>query len=515
MNTRLALTLLLAGAALLAACSADNPSLTPPGGDPDFVSGDLEPAGPSFAIAVNAADGPDERRPGPFILRGENLRWLSEPGALAVDLTIENAGTGIHPEPVGLTFIALLPGGVRVLDADNGLEGPGAAIIFGFANDDALWTPGEISFPRTVTFAVAEGAAVAFAARLNIGSGPLAGVIAGRVWNDLDHDGASGELEMGIPGVPVMLLDPDAPADSTGSGDPGFVRLTRTDADGRYRFAGLPAGLHTVGARPVLPLEPTTPTELHVLLAELPDGTVSSFEGADFGFFAEEPVAMLELEPAADTTVRADVDSRMNDNYGCDPYVAVGRGRAGEPDRIRGLVRFDLPQFFREVSVVRATLVAPVALFRDGSSQVYRLAVHAVAPADSARPWQEGNGSEHVDFGLGCEWVDPAHGVAWIGAGDGGDANNQTQPPFLAAAAAVTTVVQDGMGPIVLAQWDVTALVEAWYSGRLPNDGLVIRDVGEPGDFRSLWFASREGEEAGVGRALRLVIEFSDVPPPR
>ncbi|MFO7608349.1 MAG: hypothetical protein R6X35_04015 [Candidatus Krumholzibacteriia bacterium] len=542
--------LLLAAALLLPACSDESPTGIAPIGDAEVVSGDLRPAGPDFSLELKTAGLPGRPLAGPFVLHGENLRWVPEQGALAVDLSVRNNGREVVPEPVGLTFTALIPDSARVLDADNGLEGPGAAIVFGFANDDAMWTPGEVSFPRTVHFAVPEGAAMAFAARLDLGVGPMTGRIAGIVWHDTNHDGIRDAGEAGLPGVNVLLLASapceddrakqedhdlddgdddceDGDCDDCDGGDCGdwddgdcadgtgeVLRSAVTDADGRYAFTGLPAGFYTLRAMPMPPAEPTTAAELHVLLATLPDGTVSSFTQADFGFALGEASTVMEFAPSADTTVRADLPERTNDNYGCDPFVAVGRGREGEPDRIRGLVRFDLPQFFREVTVVRATLEAPVARFRDGAGQTYHLGVHAVVPSDSLTPWVEGNGSEHVDFGVGCDWVDPAYGVAWFGQGDGGDANNQSQPRFLAEPVAVTTVVQDAMPPLLPVQWDVTALVRGWYAGRLPNFGVVVRDLGGAGAFRSLWFASREGEEAGMGQALRLVVEFADVPPP-
>lgn len=508
--------LLLAAALLLPACSDESPTGVAPIGGAEVVSGDLRPAGPDFSLELETAGLPGRPYPGPFVLYGQILRWVPEQGALAVDLSVRNAGDEVLPEPVGLVFTALIPDSVRVLDADNGLEGPGAAIVFGFANDDALWTPGETSFPRTVHFAGTEGAAMAFAARLDLGAGPAGGRIAGIVWHDTNRNGVRDTGEAGLPGVPVLLGTPSPFEDGQTDGGDGreVLRFAVTDADGAYAFAGLPAGFYTLRAEPMPPAEPTTPAELHVLLATLPDGTVSSFTQADFGFSGAAPTGLVELAPSADTTVRADLPERTNDNYGCDPYVAVGRGRAGEPDRIRGLVRFDLPQFFREVTVVRATLEGPVARFRDGVGQTYHLGVHAVAPGDSLAPWIEGNGSEHVDSGVGCDWVDPAFGVAWFGQGDGGDDNNQSQPRFLAEPVAVATVVQDAMPPLLPVQWDVTALVRGWYAGRLPNAGLVIRDLDEGGEFRSLWFASREGQEAGLGQALRLVVEFADVPPP-
>ena len=46
----------------------------------------------------------------------------------------------------------------------------GAAIVFHFANDDGLWTPGEESLARTVEFGVTKGTAIAFIARLDLGA---------------------------------------------------------------------------------------------------------------------------------------------------------------------------------------------------------------------------------------------------------------------------------------------------------------------------------------------------------
>ncbi len=498
---------LLAIALVAAGCSQDS-SVTPRGADVGLIaSGDIAAAGPDFTITIEATGSTDAPLPGPFVLHGRNLTSVPGTPNVSVDLSVENAGSSTYPEPVVLTFVNLLPDSVRVLDADNGVEGPGARIVFSFANDDARWAPGEESLPRTVTFASPGGGPLAFHARIDIGPAWTSGRIGGVVWNDANRNGVMDGAESGLTGVNVLL--------TAGEDGPGVLRSVMTGADGTYVFEKLPAGFYTVRAQPMPPAEPTTPAAMYVLLTVL-DGGVSSFEHADFGFALGDTTGGLDLLPVADTTVRADLDARLNDNYGCDPYVAVGRGRGGQPDRIRGLVRFELPLFFREQHLVRATLVGQVARFRDGTGQSYELAVNAVVPTDSLTPWIEGNGSEFVDGNhAGCAWVDPADGVAWVGAGDGGDANNQTQPDFAREPAAVTTVHQDIMAPVNMARWDVTDLVRGWYDGSIPNLGVFIRDVSAPGEFRSLWFASREGEEAGMGRALRLVLEFADVPPVR
>jgi len=187
----------LVACGLLAACNTDDPAQRPPA-TTGLVSGELDPAAGAFEIVLATAGTPEHPLQGPFVLRGANLRWVPDRSVLAVDLTITNAGEVGHAMPVGLTFVQLLPDTVWVLDADNGVEGPGAAIVFDFANDDLEWSPGETSFPRTVHFGVSPGTAIAFVARVDIGSGPLSGVIGGRVWHDGDRDGEQGEGEFGL-----------------------------------------------------------------------------------------------------------------------------------------------------------------------------------------------------------------------------------------------------------------------------------------------------------------------------
>ncbi|WP_144720338.1 SdrD B-like domain-containing protein [Agrococcus jejuensis] len=70
-----------------------------------------------------------------------------------------------------------------------------------------------------------------------------AGVVGDLVWLDLDGDGAQGDREPGVPGQQVELtwLGRDG-----ASGGDDLVFTTTTDANGAYRFEGLPDGAYVV-----------------------------------------------------------------------------------------------------------------------------------------------------------------------------------------------------------------------------------------------------------------------------
>ncbi|MEN8008540.1 MAG: hypothetical protein ABFS42_16140, partial [Candidatus Krumholzibacteriota bacterium] len=253
------------------------------------------------------------------------------------------------------------------------------------------------------------------------------------------------------------------------------------------------------------------PAERHVLLTET-SGGVGTFEGADFGVVIV-PIEQNVLEADADATVRADVSSRMNDNYGADPFLGVGTTRSSpDPnDAIRGLVRFDLAGVSRPV--ISAHLELTICAFRDGYDQTYQLDLNPIVASGPRTPWIEGNGSEVTPLPVGVAWVDAADGVAWVGYGDGGDFNNQTQPEFDPTPAASATIVQADHAAGDVIRWDITDLVNRWSSGEMTNNGVVIRDIQAQGGFRQLWFGARDGllrgyTDSRVQAGPRLVLVF-------
>jgi hypothetical protein len=262
-----------------AGCSDDATQPGPAAGDTGVIRGQIGDA--DFEFTIDAAGTPGDPIEGPFVLRGTNLHYDEAAGALVVDLTLRNAGIVAHPEPIGLTFLDLIPGSVTVLNPDNGEHGDGAAFDFPFANDDGMWTPGETSLARTVQFGVDPGVSIGFVAHLDIGTPTGGGTIAGLVWHDIDQDGILDGGEPGLPGVGIHLRSfAGENEDSTVTRE---LRFTRTGNDGRYAFDHVPAGAYVVSkALSTIDFFPTTPTEIHVLLVEI-NGEVADFLDANFG----------------------------------------------------------------------------------------------------------------------------------------------------------------------------------------------------------------------------------------
>jgi len=279
------LALMLAGLLAVSGCSDEATAPSTGGSDQSGVfhgeiSGDFE-------IVLETAHGRDYPLQGPFVIRGRNVHYDDGLGALVADITVLNNGEVPHPMPVGLTFLQLLPEGVTVLNPDNDEHGAGAAIVFDFANDDLMWTPGEESLPRETQFGVDEGVSIAFAARLDIGMDPRGGSIGGVLWLDKNGDGMMDPGEPGIGGAPMVL---ETERSDSLSMRPDIRRETMTNPDGSYRFDGLPAGHYVVGKHLGLPCRPTTPDPLHVFLVADSSGEVGDFLAANFGCFPfEEP----------------------------------------------------------------------------------------------------------------------------------------------------------------------------------------------------------------------------------
>lgn len=253
----------------------DNEQRNPSG----LVEGSIDASSNGFEITTDTAGDPARPVAGPFIIRGKNVHYVDSLSALSVDITVEHRCECWFPEPIGMTFVNLLPQGVTVENPDNDQHGPGAAIVFGFANDDGMWTAGEESFPRTVLFGVDEGVSIGFVARIDIGRDPGPGSVGGVVWNDFNENGHLDPAEPGIGGVVINMYRIDGPEVAM---PPEILWRSVTAPDGSYRFDGLEAGHYEVKKLPRDDLRPTTPTVMQVILVAQ-GGAVGDFLMANFG----------------------------------------------------------------------------------------------------------------------------------------------------------------------------------------------------------------------------------------
>ena len=258
------------------------------------VRGEINPGDVAFEFVIEGSGA--NPLVGPFVLRGSNVHYVDSLSALSVDLTIDNDGQATHPEPIGLTFVSFMPAEVTLTNPDNGENGPGAAIVFEFDNDDNHWTPGEESLPRTTLLGVADGVSIGFVAHVDIPQDTASGTIGGVVWNDVNEDGVMDNDEPGIGGVVVYLVTGDDPQVKLTDDD--YKMRTVTGRDGSYRFDGLAAGYYQVIKDFMDPKwRPTTPTVISVILVEK-DGVVSDFLLANFGQVMEDlppPPEVIEV----------------------------------------------------------------------------------------------------------------------------------------------------------------------------------------------------------------------------
>lgn len=342
-------------------CSHDPVAGDNPATDSGLVRGDVGLTYGDFDLTVETAGDPNQPLVGPFVIRGRNIHYDDEAGALVADLYVVNQSRTAFPEPIGLTFVRLLPEGVEILNPDNDVHGDGAAIVFGFANDDGLWTPGEVSLARPVQFKTPRGQSVAFVARIDVGTSPQGGAIGGLVWHDRNSNGSVDPGEEGLGGVPVILTNGGPEASSS---PPEILRRALTDPSGHYRFDGLRAGLYLVQREPEDRLVPTTPTTIQVILVQ--DGDhVSDFLDANFGCLVQTPPDSAFVEVGDWVDARGEFGgvpprllARMLDVTDCSvtpSFTADGDSCLGLPIELRGPVT-DIDVAQRRIQVMNTWL---------------------------------------------------------------------------------------------------------------------------------------------------------------
>ncbi len=200
------------------------------------------------------------------------------------------------------------------------------------------------------------------------------------------------------------------------------------------------------------------------------------------------------LLAVSDTHIRADLNSRMDDNYGCDRKMTVARGRddLGAAGATEAFIRFEIPENSRPVDNASLELTVNY-LERHAPVTAMTLGVFRIVPSDANRtPWEEGNGSETGNWPDGCVFVDGAMGVTW----EGGTEINAARPDisqYEYASYPIEATDYLEFGDTI--ELDVTALVNEWInSDPDKNQGLAILVTDRGESFHAIEFGTREGE---------------------
>lgn len=262
--------LLIVGLLLILPSCSNSPTDTPASADSQ-ASGRIDPSQTGRVLLGTVATSLPSARVEVWV---QNLKIESDE-IVSFDAVIVNKCRCPIQAPILFVITSLAPDVVQVENADMlGPDGP----VFDFSDDigdDGILGPLEESEPVMMQFRWPEPMAFAIGFRVDAGP-PTGGTISGVVFNDLNGDGVRNGLEPGIPGI-VVKLRPSARE---------IFYRARTDFNGHYVFFDLAADVYSAEAlaNPHVQMRPTTPNPLIVTLVELPDGTVSDFDGADFGF---------------------------------------------------------------------------------------------------------------------------------------------------------------------------------------------------------------------------------------
>ncbi|MEI6948301.1 Ig-like domain-containing protein [Paraflavisolibacter sp. H34] len=154
-----------------------------------------------------------------------------------------------------------------------------------------------------------------------------------------------------------------------------------------------------------------------------------------------------------------------NKNFGaCTSLLVDGESSK----KLRSLLRFDLSSLPAGMVITGATL--KMQLTSAQSSTAYDISAHRVTAA-----WEEGTGACGGSTGV-PSWVTRTGTTAWTTAG--GD--------FASAPYATTAVSTTGAY-----SWNLTTLVQDWYSGDYANEGLLLKFDNETLNNQIKTFASR------------------------
>jgi hypothetical protein len=225
--------------------------------------------------------------PGTLEIWAMNVAFDDTAGLVTFDAQILNRTQRTITPPIHFVITSITPHDVTVADFDG--VSPDGFPFYDFSaklGSDNVLTPGERTERITMKFHTATARSFAIGFRIDIGPPDGTGTIGGVVFLDGNENGVRDRecrCEYGIPGITVAL-------ERTLENGDRVMLLTRTDANGEYRFAGNKEGVHKVFVHaPENLWRITSANPLLVTLIKGADGKVQDFLGANFGLWPLTP----------------------------------------------------------------------------------------------------------------------------------------------------------------------------------------------------------------------------------
>jgi hypothetical protein len=217
----------------------------------------------------------------PLELVARDLTYDPATAVLTAQVALRNTSGVAVPGPASVTVWDFDPPSVQPENAAC-TECVNCVITCSFDHsgtygEDGLLAPGETSTPRAWSFHDPGPQSFSFRARIATDPTPQAGFISGVIFLDENRNGERDPGDPGMPGRPVTLQFGDV------------VRTTQSNDAGRFRFEVTEPGLYVVTLVPTDFCVETTPPQRNVLIVRQPDGSLSGYDGVDFGCRGDAP----------------------------------------------------------------------------------------------------------------------------------------------------------------------------------------------------------------------------------
>ncbi len=254
--------------ALVFSCSDQPTAIDNKSGDGLAGKGEIDPGASGSFLLGEVSD--SSIGPGTLEVWAMNVAFNETTGIASFDVQLLNRTRRTVAPPIRFVITSVAPPDIATVDFDGVSRDGFPFYDFGAKlGDDNLLTPGERTDRVTMKFHTVTARSFAIGFRIDIGPPDGTGTLGGVVFLDANGNGErdrSCRCEPGIPGITVALER------TLGNGD-RVTLLTRTDANGEYRFAGNREGVHKVfvGA-PEDPWKITSANPLLVTLVKNADG---------------------------------------------------------------------------------------------------------------------------------------------------------------------------------------------------------------------------------------------------